>query len=244
MENSACEHQIEKAAHTFLKIVKSSEFIWEECYFRLSVSCEGVVNSTSTYLKNSIIEYIDDDHVWENEDILKKYLLEIFDTFEKNCGARPKVGVLKITQGGDYNFKMDYDDSNKLDITFHSIGLKNSYFAIGEVEAPEFMRAELKEKARWEKMLAGARAVELRFRVPDFGSPGPEKIDDVEDAIADSITKEGLGKITRSRWESDESGQEFEVLEIGLANYEVGLEKLEVLLKKINAPNSVSITEI
>lgn len=211
---------------------------WDECLYRQESSEPGHFSFTYTYRSGRELAYIPKKDK-DKEELLFQRTSRLLQRIGVETGTMPKVGVLSIQADGRSRFFHDID-AESMDITFHTIGLRNGYFTRAQIDPPDFMLEKLAEGARWEKLLEGGATFELSFVASDFGYPCPDSLRAVEDAITRELTDPGIGKVLRVTFQ-DVGDVSYERLHIGVVDLEQGGAHLGALMRKLRAPASTTL---
>jgi hypothetical protein len=214
---------------------------WDECLYRQEAVSPGHTRFAYTCRRGRELDYIG------KTDEKKRRLLEfgtneLFKQIAELKGEVPKVGVLSVQPDGQSRFFYD-TQAGAMDITFHTVGLRNGYFTRAEIDPPAFVLDKLVEDAKWETLLDGGATFALRFLASDFGFPCPDDRDVVEEAIARELTAPELGKVIDVDF-PDIDGLSYESLRIGVVDAGQGAARIARLMQELPAPASTTLRMI
>lgn len=212
---------------------------WDECLYRQEAVTPGHTRFAYTCRSGRDLEYLG------KTDEKKRRLLEfgtseLFKQIAALEGEPPKVGVLSVRPDGQSRFFYDMQ-AGAMDITFHTVGLRNGYFTRAEIDPPAFVLEKLAEDAKWERLLDGGATFELRFLASDFGFLCPDDRNVVEEAIARELTASELGKVVDVDF-PDIDGVSYESLLIGVVDAGQGAARIARLMQELRASASTTLS--
>lgn len=218
---------------------------WDECYFSYSTPSEGQQSWQTTHRKdrelNFVSEFLEDIDQDRLTDGIKKLFLEI----KEQTGTAPKVGVLSTTIDGQSKLRYDLENASYLDITFNFVGLKRSYFTREEIDPPDFVLEDLKERHKWEKLLEGKPTLEITFCNKSYDHARIKNHSELfEETVQKELTEHYAGKIVGISYQDAEDGNYYEYLKVGVIDLDMGVEKISQILKDLKAPKGTTLKQI
>ena len=215
--------------------------VWDECLYRQEAVNPGHTRYAYTWRSGRQLDFIG------KKDEKKRQLLAfgtnaLFEQIALAEGEAPKVGVLSVQADGHSRFFYD-TQAGAMDITFHTVGLRNGYFTRADIDPPAFVLEKLAEDAKWERLLEGGATFALRFLESDFGFPCPDDPRAVEQAIARALTAPERGKVIDVGFH-DSDGLSYESLLIGVVDAGQGAACITRLMQELRAPASTTLSMV
>lgn len=135
------------AARVLQDLAAASGMQWEHAYFRFHSENIGHRSFEFMHRVGRNLQPLMDDEQHTNQ--LDKLMMRLFEIAQSESGERPVVAVLALDSGQNYSLKYEYKDPRALEIGYMALGTANSYFSVGEVDIPDYVKeyqAELAEK--------------------------------------------------------------------------------------------------
>lgn len=233
----------------FKNVMTKFGYDWDECYFSYSTPSESQQSWQDTYRKartlNFIGKSIEESMEDEDRDRLTDGIKKLFLEIKEQTGTAPKVGVLSTTVGGQSTFRYNLENDGYLDITFNFVGLKCSYFTREEIDPPDFVLEDLKERHIWEKLLEGKPTFEITFCNKSYDLARIKNHSELfEEAIQKELTERYIGKIVGISCQDAEDGNYYEYLKVGVIDLDMGVEKISQILKDLKTPKGTTLKQI
>lgn len=212
---------VNELGRDFTNIVNKFGHDWDECYFSYSTKSESQESFQETYRKGRELKFLgrslENSISWEDRDRLSDGIKKLFLDIKEQTGTAPKVGVLSTTIDGQSKFRYDLENAGYLDITFNFVGLKSSYFTREEIDPPDFVLEDLKERHKWEKLLEGKPTLEITFCNKSYDHARIKNHSELfEEAIQKELTERYAGKIVGISCQDAEDGNYYEYLKVGV----------------------------